>query len=141
MPGQYINICLPSVSIWSWLQTHPLTVTSWSCEKQEILELLIHPQRGQSASLFEQVRAIESGRALSLMALYSGPHGISERVNDYENVILIASGPGLVAVIPYVAMLIHGYNTCTMHVRRIHLIWQVEELGKWIYSVQVEAEF
>ncbi|CAG8410965.1 unnamed protein product [Penicillium salamii] len=128
MPGQYINIWLPSVSIWSWLQTHPLTVTSWSCEKQEILELLIHPQRGQSASLFEQVRAIEAGRALSLMALYSGPHGISERVNDYENVILIASGSGLVAVIPYVAMLIHGYNTCTMHVRRIHLIWQVEEL-------------
>ncbi|CAG8364277.1 unnamed protein product [Penicillium salamii] len=128
MPGQYVNIWLPSVSLLSWLQTHPLTVTSWSCEKQDILELLIYPQHGQSVSLFQQVRAIESGGSLSLMALYSGPHGISEQVNDYENVILIASGPGLVAVIPYVAMLIHGYNTCTMHVRRIHLIWQVKEL-------------
>ncbi|CAG8079570.1 unnamed protein product [Penicillium salamii] len=46
MPGQYVNIWLPSVSLLSWLRTHPLTVTSWSCEKQDILELLIYPQRG-----------------------------------------------------------------------------------------------
>ncbi|CAG8428395.1 unnamed protein product [Penicillium salamii] len=82
MPKQYINIWLPFISLLLWLQTYSLTY-------------------GQSASLFQQVRAIESGGSLSLMALYNGPYGISEQINDYKNVILIASGPGLMAVIPY----------------------------------------
>jgi hypothetical protein len=45
---------------------------------------------------------------------------------------LIASDAGLAAVTPYISMLIHGYNTRTMHIRRIHLIWQVEELGRFL---------
>ncbi|KAJ5362436.1 hypothetical protein N7541_003280, partial [Penicillium brevicompactum] len=47
---------------------------------------------------------------------------ISSSMDGYENVILIANGAGLAAVIPYISILIHGYNTYTIHIRRIHLI-------------------
>ncbi|QQK44164.1 Cytochrome b245, heavy chain [Penicillium digitatum] len=134
LPGQYINIWLPSVSLGSWMQSHPLTVTSWAPEKQETFELLLQPQKGQSASLYRQARAIDAASSLSLMALWTGPHGITYSVEEYENVILIASDAGLAAVTPYISMLIHGYNTRTMHIRRIHLIWQVEELDFAISS-------
>jgi hypothetical protein len=127
--GQYINLWLPSVGLFSWAQTHPFTVTSWSHEKQGVLDLLIQPRRGLSATINQQVRA--AGHAsLSFLALYSGPHGISDSVSHYERVIMVATGSGIAAVIPYVMMLIHGYNTCTSNVRRIHLIWQVDFLGK-----------
>ncbi|CAG7978344.1 unnamed protein product [Penicillium olsonii] len=134
LPGQYINIWFPSVSMSSWIQTHPLTITSWAPGKQEALELLLHPRNGQSSSIYRQVRALEVRESLSLVALWTGPHGISVSVGSYENVILVASGPGLAAVIPYVSMLIHGHNTCTMNVRRVHLIWQVKELDFAISS-------
>ncbi|CAG8236827.1 unnamed protein product [Penicillium olsonii] len=134
LPGQYINIWLPSISMSSWIHTHSLTITSWAPGKQEVLELLLHPRYGQSSSIYRQVRALEVRESLSLLALWTGPHGISESVGGYENVILVASGPGLAAVIPYVSMLIHGHNTCTMNLRRVHLIWQVKELDSLLFG-------
>lgn len=127
--GQYVNLWLPSISFWSWAQTHPFTVISWSQGKQSVLELLVQPREGLTATIARQARAI--GRdGFSSLALYSGPHGLSEPVDDYETVLLISSGAGLSAVIPYAKRLIYGYNTCTSHVRRVHLIWQVETRGR-----------
>lgn len=131
--GQYINLWLPSVSMWSWAQTHPFTVTSWSRGKQNILELVVEPRQGLTKSLAHRAHLMGLG-GLQCMALYSGPHGITESVDNYESVLCVASGPGIAAVIPYVKKLIHSYNTCTSHVRRVHLVWQVESLHEfWLY--------
>lgn len=127
--GQYINLWLPAVSFWSWTQTHPFTVISWSQTEQSVLELLIHPQKGLTGTIGRQLRTIGSG-GFSSMALYSGPHGLSEPVDHYENVLLVANGSGLAAVLPYIRRLIHGYNTSTSRVRRVHLVWQVARRGR-----------
>lgn len=103
-------------------------VTSWSQGEQGVLDLLVQPRRGLTKTLVRQPHAVGSS-GFSSWALYSGPHGISEHVDNYESVLLVACGAGLAAVIPYVKKLIHGYNTCRSHVRRVHLIWQVESLG------------
>ncbi|KAJ5461026.1 uncharacterized protein N7458_002578 [Penicillium daleae] len=124
--GQYINLWLPGVSFWSWVQTHPFTIISWSQEKQSVLELLVLPRNGLTGTIARQLRAIGSG-GYSSTALYSGPHGLSEALDDYENVLLVASDSGLPAVLPYARKLIHGNGTCTPRVRRVHLIWQVED--------------
>ncbi|KAJ5642331.1 hypothetical protein N7490_006331 [Penicillium lividum] len=127
MAGQYINLWLPSVSMWSWAQTHPFMVTSWFRGKHGMLEVLVEPRQGLTKILARRANLMGPG-GFSCMALISGPHGITESVENYESVLLVASGMGLAAIIPYVKMLIHGYNTCTSQVRRIHLIWQVESL-------------
>lgn len=44
--GQYINLWIPSVGLWSWVQTHPFTVTSWSRGRQDSMELLVQPRCG-----------------------------------------------------------------------------------------------
>ncbi|EAA64355.1 hypothetical protein AN9023.2 [Aspergillus nidulans FGSC A4] len=123
--GQYVNLWLPGVSFWSWTQTHPFTVVSWSQGKQSELEFLVQPRSGLTATIARQMRVIGPD-GYSCLALYSGPHGLSESVNNYETVLLIAGGAGLPAVIPYAKRLIYGYNTCTSHVRRVHLVWQAE---------------
>lgn len=126
--GQYVNLWLPAVSFWSWTQTHPFTVTSWSQREQSVLELLIQPRKGLTDTIGRQLRTIGSD-GYSSMALFSGPHGLGELVDDYENVLLIANDSGLAAVLPYAKKLIHGYNTCTSRVRRVHLVWQAEKRG------------
>ncbi|KAJ5640357.1 uncharacterized protein N7484_008219 [Penicillium longicatenatum] len=127
MAGQYINLWLPSVSIWSWAQTHPFMVTSWFRGRHGMLEVLVEPHQGLTKTLARRANLMGPD-GFSCMALFGGPHGITESVENYESVLLVASGMGLAAVIPYVKLLIHGYNTCTSFVRRIHLIWQVEAL-------------
>jgi NAD(P)H-flavin reductase len=62
--------------------------------------------------------------------MFTGPHGTSEIVDGFETVLLIASGFGIAVTIPYLKKMIHGYNTCTLHVRRLYLVWQIESIGE-----------
>ncbi|KAJ5183255.1 hypothetical protein N7492_000871 [Penicillium capsulatum] len=122
-PGQYINLWMPSVSLWSWTQTHPFTVTSWSKDRQDSLKLLVQPRSGFSADLIRH-GALPTNSSISFLALFTGPHGITEGVEQYETTLIIATGFGIVTSIPYLKKMIHGYNTCTSQTRRLHLVWQ-----------------
>ena len=62
--------------------------------------------------------------------LFSGPHGNSIPMDDCENIFIVASGFGIAAHLPYLKQLIHGYNVREVRARRIHLVWQVRDIGK-----------
>jgi NAD(P)H-flavin reductase len=137
--GQYVNLWMPTVSLFSWAQTHPFMVTSWSQGKQTTLDLYVKAHRGLSATLHHHARLATQGSAsegavakgsVSFSAFVTGTHGFSEPVSRYESVLLIASGSGIAAAIPYLKKLIYGYNTSTCHTRRVHLIWQLQTFGK-----------
>jgi hypothetical protein len=127
--GQYINLWIPGVGLGAWTQTHPFAVTSWSRGNQNTFELLVWPRQGLSKDLLRHVQAVPDS-SISFLALFSGPHGISEDVSHCESALVVASGVGIAAVIPYVKKMIYGYNTCTSQVRRVHLVWQVESKGE-----------
>ncbi|CAG8974984.1 hypothetical protein HYALB_00011168 [Hymenoscyphus albidus] len=42
--------------------------------------------------------------------LFSGPYGKSVPMEDCENILMVASGFGIAAHLPYLKQLIHGYN-------------------------------
>lgn len=130
--GQYINLWMPSVSLCSWMQTHPFTVMSWSKGKQDTMELLVKPRRGLTADLARYAPTDEQseGISISFLALITGPHGVSEEVGHYESILLLASGCGVAGAIPYLKKAIYGYNTCTSQIRRLHLVWQVESIDE-----------
>ncbi|KAH7113188.1 putative cell surface metalloreductase [Dendryphion nanum] len=113
-PGQYICLWMPTMSFWSFLQSHPFTVTSWAEGKQDSLDLLIEPRGGFTL----QPR----------LALFTGPYGTSASVDRYETVVMVASGFGIAGQLPYLKKLIYGYNTCTTRTRRVHLVWQLETI-------------
>ncbi|KAL5333669.1 hypothetical protein BJX70DRAFT_392011 [Aspergillus crustosus] len=127
--GQYINLWMPSVSLCSWMQTHPFTVTSWSKGRQDTMELLVKPHSGLTRDLLRYAPAA-MGSSVSFRALFTGPHGVSEEVSDYESILVLASGSGIAVAIPYLKEMIYGYNTCTSQVRRLHLVWQVESVDE-----------
>lgn len=129
--GQYINLWIPSVSFWSFLQSHPFVVTSWSLEEQDQLDLFVEPRRGLTRELLYHAQAGERGKAFgSRWVLFSGPHGISAPVGEYESVLLVATGFGMAALLPYLQQLIHGYQTRKVCTRGIRVIWQVQRIGK-----------
>lgn len=51
-PGQYVNVCIPGVSFWSFLQSHPFYV-SFAREYGggTMLELMVEPRRGDGETL------------------------------------------------------------------------------------------
>jgi NAD(P)H-flavin reductase len=89
----------------------------------------VQTRRGLTAKL--RARAALEGSA-SFSAFVSGPHGISEPVSQHDTVLTVASGFGIADVIPYLKQLLHGYNTSTSRIRRVHFVWQVQTLGKSI---------
>jgi hypothetical protein len=95
------------------------------------MELLVQPRHGLTADLLRHApTAAES--LVSFLAFFTGPHGMSEHVNQYESVLVVASGFGIATAIPYLKKMIYGYNTCTSQVRRLHLVWQIEAIGEII---------
>lgn len=126
--GQYINLWIPAASLFSWAQSHPFMVTSWSPEKQDVLELFVQPQNGLTEAIHH--RTTLDGYT-SLTAFVSGPYGVSKSVDDYECVLAIATNFGIAGVISYLKKLLYGYNTCTSKVRRVHFVWEVQTLGKF----------
>jgi hypothetical protein len=144
--GQYINLWIPSLSFWSIFQSHPFTVASWSDGKQGSLDLFIEPRGGMTQKLLHHLTLGTDDSqprldgSLPRLALFSGPHGISAPVGNYETVLMVASGSGIVAQLPYLKQLIYGYNARKSRTRRVHLVWQLETRGKaLIVSRQVKA--
>lgn len=88
-------------------------------------------RRGFTATLLNYAR-VAPGRG-SWPAFVTGPHGTSESISQYESILLIATGSGIAAMLPYIKKLIYGYNTSTNRTRRVHLVWQLKSLGTLVH--------
>ncbi|KAL8832495.1 MAG: hypothetical protein Q9191_000222 [Dirinaria sp. TL-2023a] len=130
-PGQYINLWIPSVSFWFFLQSHPFIVASCEEDEQTKLELLIDSQKGFTSKL-QRLARYESGSDWNdfRVALFTGPHEASAPLGEYERVLMVASGFGITAQLPYLRQLIRDYNDFTTRTRRIRLVWQLENIDK-----------
>lgn len=96
----------------------------------------MEPRRGSRREFLYHAQAGErDGPVGSRCALFSGPHGISAPVGEYESILMIASGFGMVALLPYLRQLIHGYQTRKACTRQIRVVWQVQRIGKWNAAV------
>ncbi|KAF1974405.1 hypothetical protein BU23DRAFT_579832 [Bimuria novae-zelandiae CBS 107.79] len=69
-----------------------------------------------------------NGPVTNALVVFSGPHGRSIPMEDCENILMVASGFGIAAHLPYLKQLIHGYNAREVRARRIYLVWQVRDI-------------
>jgi hypothetical protein len=127
---------LSPLSFWSFLQSHPFVVISWTEKPQDHLDLFIEPRRGLTRELLYHAK---NGHAINPLVLLSGPYGKSIPIDNCENILMVASDFGIAAHLPYLKQLIHGYNAREVRARRIHLVWQVRDIGKsWPLSPPLE---
>ncbi|KAF2818044.1 hypothetical protein CC86DRAFT_183145 [Ophiobolus disseminans] len=142
--GQYVGLWIPAVSFWAPLQSHPFMVTSWSAGRSKHLDIVVEPRKGWTRSLADLGRVNEQllrdrgmkdtvsdtfvyKGLISNLALFTGPHGCSVPVGEYETVVMIASDFGIAAQLPYLHALVYSYNACKTRNRRVHLIWFLEK--------------
>ena len=126
--GQHITlwVFMPSTSFHTLFEYHPFVVASWSDGPLDKLDLLIEPRSGLTRHLLHRSQT----RTDRCRALFSGPHGNSVPVGNYEVVLMVASGYGIAAQLPYLKQLLHDYNSRKARSRRIHLVWELKTLGK-----------
>ncbi|KFY03785.1 hypothetical protein V490_00088 [Pseudogymnoascus sp. VKM F-3557] len=122
--GQYVNLWIPSVSFWSFLQSHPFMVISWEPKEQHTLDLLIEPQRGLTQDLLYHAK---KGHTINPIIMFNGPYGSRVAMDEYESILMVASGFGIAAHLPHLKRLIYGYNARIVRARRIHLVWQIRD--------------
>jgi NAD(P)H-flavin reductase len=96
-------------------------ITSWSEKRLHSLDLFVKSRGGLTGELLRYAR-LGNGNGSSYLALFSGPHGTSVPVRDYETVLIIADNFGIVSHLPYLKQLIYKYNACKIRTRRIYLI-------------------
>jgi NAD(P)H-flavin reductase len=53
-------------------------------------------------------------------------------MDRYESVLMMASGFGIAALLPYLKKLIHDYNARVGRARRIRVVWQISNRGRLI---------
>ncbi|KAK0761657.1 hypothetical protein N5P37_005639, partial [Trichoderma harzianum] len=122
-PGQYLNIWVPYLSL---LSIHPFTVvTSWKSSSQTHIRLLIRPRNGFTKKL---VRHLCNDQEINLRVFFSGPHGTSIPVWETDYVLLFATGFGIVTMLPYLTKLVLGSEERRGRGKRVHLVWQVNNL-------------
>jgi NAD(P)H-flavin reductase len=128
--GQHIDLWMPSMGFPAFLQLHPFMVASWSDQPRSSIKLLIQPLSGVTRELFEKTSAAAAGEesVVKLPVLFSGPHGRSVPVGEYEVVVMTATGFGIVALLPYIQQLIHEYNVRKVRTRRLHIVWIITAL-------------
>ena len=123
--GQYISLWMPYASLWSLTQVHPFTVVSWSNQPQSYLDLFVQPRKG----ITKDIVNLATYGATTSIAAFSGPHGIVLPVHKYENILMLATGFGIAAHLPYLKMLINNHHHRGAPTRQIHLVWYIGELG------------
>jgi ferredoxin-NADP reductase len=99
-------------------------VISWAPGEQDTIDLLIKPQRGLTQKLLYHAT---NGHFINPVVIFSGPHGADIAMDEYESVLMIASGFGITAHLSSLKKLIHGYNARLVRTRRIRLVWQMRD--------------
>ena len=92
------------------------------------LELMVEPRRGWTKRVFQEAYTAHTKTDLSYVAFFSGPHGRPVSVNSYGTVLLIASGLGIMAQIPYLQHLTRSFHNHSTRARRLHWICQLHHL-------------
>ncbi|EED22719.1 conserved hypothetical protein [Talaromyces stipitatus ATCC 10500] len=135
-PGQHVGVWMPTVSFWSWAQIHPYMVVSWEHGPVDELDVFIQAHRGFSGKLLQHA-PVGSMRAVSFPGLIIGPHGISKNLNRYERVLAITSDSGIASVVSHVKRLISSHANPESRARSVHLVWQLDQAGRFITSTGV----
>ncbi|TXT08893.1 hypothetical protein VHUM_03021 [Vanrija humicola] len=135
-PGSYYFLYSPR-SIKPW-ENHPFTLASWDqTEAGTTLHFLFAPQAGWTRSMQKRIAKVSDGVApsTSMRVLLEGPYGHDHPVTSYENILLVAGGSGITALLPYVFALQN--EPAPRHARHVTVVWVVRNAN---YAADVLAK-
>ncbi|KAG0149940.1 hypothetical protein CROQUDRAFT_652916 [Cronartium quercuum f. sp. fusiforme G11] len=119
--GQYVLVCLPSVS---WWQTHPYTIANSCLLSEEEMVLIVRARGGLTRGLYNQL-AVGDGKPVLVRCMISQPLGSSSRIgwSGFESVVVICGGSGISFGTGLLEELVAGLAGGQTRVRRIRFVW------------------
>ncbi|KAF2873116.1 metalloreductase-like protein transmembrane component [Massariosphaeria phaeospora] len=136
-PGQYVYLRMPGISVF---ENHPFTVASLCSddfpseygEGYRDMVLVFRPFGGFTNKVLNS--ALEHGPWHTYRAFVDGPYGgMQRRIEAFDDVVLIAGGSGITAIISQLLSLIKKMRDGKAVTRKVHVIWALKrpETMEW----------
>ncbi|UPX15984.1 uncharacterized protein EKO05_0006412 [Ascochyta rabiei] len=136
-PGQYVYLRMPGISVF---ENHPFTIASLCDddfpseygEGYRDMVLVFRPFGGFTKKVVES--ALTHGPWHTYRAFVDGPYGgMQRRIEAFDDVVLIAGGSGITAIISQLLCLIKKMRDGKAVTRKIHVIWALKrpETMEW----------
>ncbi|KAF2116532.1 metalloreductase-like protein transmembrane component [Lophiotrema nucula] len=136
-PGQYVYLRMPGISVF---ENHPFTIASLCSEDfpseygpgYRDMVLVFRPFGGFTQKVYRS--ALEHGPWHTYRAFVDGPYGgMNRRIEAFDDVVLIAGGSGITAIVSQLLSLIKKMRDGKAVTRRVHVIWALKrpETMEW----------
>ncbi|KAF1996171.1 hypothetical protein P154DRAFT_443983 [Amniculicola lignicola CBS 123094] len=136
-PGQYVYLRMPGISVF---ENHPFTIASLCSddfpseygEGYRDMVLVFRPFGGFTKKVLQS--AFEHGPWHTYRAFVDGPYGgMQRRIEAFDDVVLIAGGSGITAIVSQLLSLIKKMRDGKAVTRNIHVIWALKrpETMEW----------
>ncbi|KAI9841243.1 MAG: hypothetical protein M1837_000908 [Sclerophora amabilis] len=131
-PGQYIYLRMPGISVFG---NHPFTIASLCSgdfpseygEQYRDMTLVFKPFRGFTKKVKDT--AIRRGPLSTYRAFIDGPYGgMERRIEAFDNVVLIAGGSGITAIVSQLLELVKRMRDGKAVTKNVHVVWAVKRL-------------
>lgn len=135
--GQRVYVSIPRVGLLYMFQPHPFTIAWWEGDgngSMSSISLIVRARSGFTKKLLDRTECGCEG-----WAWIDGPYGpssasifgYSPEVGDYGHILMVATGMGIVAQLPYIKELVDGQRQGQVRTRRISLVWRLEQEGDY----------
>ncbi|KAE8396950.1 hypothetical protein BDV37DRAFT_277291 [Aspergillus pseudonomiae] len=135
--GERINLGVPSLGIFYLFQSHPFSITWWevNAEGEAISVSILF--RARTGFTRKALKCMEPDR--EYWAWIDGPfgpspvhnYGLSREVGDYGHILMITTGIGIAAQLPYIKELLYLHRNARVTTQKITLVWQLDRTGDW----------
>jgi predicted ferric reductase len=131
-PGQFVYLRIPAISVF---ENHPFTIASLCSddfpseygERYRDLVLVFKPFGGFTRKVLN--KALAKGPMHTYRAFLDGPYGGMQRsLDSFDNVVLIAGGSGITALVSHVLDLVKRMRDGKATTKKVQIIWAVKRL-------------
>ncbi|KAA8644948.1 NADPH oxidase family protein [Aspergillus tanneri] len=135
--GERVTLGVPSVGLFYLFQAHPFSITWWEENDEGKASAVFLLFRARTGFTRKVLKCLESDR--EYWAWIDGPFGPSSvhqcgstrDLGDYGHVLMVTTGIGIAAQLPYMKELLQRRREAGVRTRRISLVWQLDQTGDY----------
>ncbi|KAK6331412.1 hypothetical protein TWF730_004493 [Orbilia blumenaviensis] len=126
-PGTHAFLCMPGIR---YFESHPFTIASVGDDidtegGKKTVDFIIKPEDGFTKAMNWEARKLaenKTSEVRELRAILDGPYGALPNFNDYDNLLLYASGSGITFILPIALSAVRKAR-----VRHLEFIWSTKK--------------
>ncbi|KAA8642360.1 NADPH oxidase family protein [Aspergillus tanneri] len=135
--GERVTLGVPSVGLFYLFQAHPFSITWWEENDEGKASAVFLLFRARTGFTRKALNCLEPDR--EYWAWIDGPFGPSSvhqcgstrDLGDYGHILMVTTGIGIAAQLPYMKELLQRRREAGVRTRRISLVWQLDQTGDY----------